>query len=626
MLLCLFIVSFSAPGLMARPADYFLAGTYTNSGITIPYRLFVPQSYSSSVKYPIVLTLHGSGECGTDNVVQITNNRIAEIWAEDTNQARNPCFVFSPQVPDWDHRFPDVDMNQPNGYDFSTTPETSVEMNIMSCLDSLCRAYSIDTNRIYVTGLSMGGWGTWDLIIRFPNMFAAAIPMSGGGDPTEAARIAAVPVWDFHGGADPTVPVQNSQAMAAAFEALGIPVVRVTSNLDGSGGNISRAQLLSDIDSGAIHLYTEYNGAGHAIWPNAYDDPFVPPWLFAKSKAPVTGITVSTFTASPSTILNTSANTILFSATVSGTVTGVTIDLGSLGGANGVAMTAGTAGAYTYSFQAASGVVSGVKSVALHAANTIGTKDAFVSVTVNAPAQATTTIPIYTDAQIYPGFGPVGMSHSAPVEISTGASEGTKCYDYAFTLANWWDDFGFAVNNWSGVFDFSNGDTLEFDVKGPTIANGTVNFSFEEGSQLSTPNVITASAAWKTIKVPLAPLLIQGLDLSKISALYFGISGAQTGTGHVYVDNIRLIELLPSSVNHGLTATHRSIANASGCTIAIYSLKGQKIQTVMIPATPNSVSLADDKFFAANGIHLSKGAYIAKVMMPGISTELKIMR
>jgi poly(3-hydroxybutyrate) depolymerase len=577
----LFAIALFVCGAASRPADYFLRGSHTNAGVTIPYRLFVPLGYVATARYPLIITLHGSGECGTDNQSQILSG-LSEIWAEDTSQARNPCFVFAPQVPDWGSRFPNINMNQGNGYDFSATPETNVEKNIMHCLDSLCSRYSIDTNRIYVLGGSMGAWGTYELVLRYPDKFAAAIPSSGGSDPTEAARIAPVAIWDFHGAVDNTVPTKNSRDMAVAFEAIGTGLVRVVCNRDGSGGNITRAQLKAAIDTGAMHLYTEYIGAGHDIYPMT-GEPFLPLWLFTKSRAPSTGITVSAITASPSILPAGGSSSVTFSATITGTATGVTIDLSSIGGSNGVAMSGGAGGVYTYVTTVSPEVAPGKKSIPIHAINAIGIKDAFANLTISAPAQATSSVNIYTDAQSYPGFGGAGMSHAAPVEIATGGSEGSKCYDFACTLSNWWDDFGFAVNNWAGFFDFANADTLAFDVKGPTIAGATIQFSLQAGTIMSVPKIIPASvSAWKTIKVPLSPIRdYQGLNLSGITALYFGLSGVQTGTGHVYVDNIKILTNIGPAANQIKKTVLSPRTGSLGSRPAVaYALDGKKMQTL----------------------------------------------
>lgn len=263
--------------------DGFVSGSHTYMGTTLPYRLFMPTSYSSAKKYPIVLCLHGSGESGTDNLSQITANRLATSWADPANQVNYPCFVVAPQCPDtgtWS-----------TGLPLPIRPELAAANNI---LDSLAREFAIDTNRFYVTGLSDGGFGTWELITRFPGRFAAAVPMSGGGNPEYAVDFIGVPIWDFHGAVDATVPVQYSREMINALHALGQPVVYTQChNIDCTG--LSDSTINMYVQSHANLLYTEYQNGGHtaAVWNESYDSPYLFPWVFDKYRKQPGAITLS---------------------------------------------------------------------------------------------------------------------------------------------------------------------------------------------------------------------------------------------------------------------------------------------------------------------------------------------
>jgi predicted peptidase len=112
---------------------------------------------------------------------------------------------------------------------------------------------SIDPRRLYVTGLSMGGFGTWDLLSRFPKKVAAAVPICGGADEAQAPAIAKIPVWVFHGGADDVVKTVRSRNIVAALKA-----------------------------AGGSPRYTEYPGVGHGSWDQAYGEPELFPWLFSQ--------------------------------------------------------------------------------------------------------------------------------------------------------------------------------------------------------------------------------------------------------------------------------------------------------------------------------------------------------
>jgi predicted peptidase len=126
---------------------------------------------------------------------------------------------------------------------------------VLDLIEAVCNEYRIDKDRIYLTGVSVGGYGTWDLVSRRPELFAAAIPVSGGGDPAQAAKLAKLPIWAFHGGADPLVPVERARDMIAALK-----------------------------KAGGEPKYTEYKGVGHDAWTPRYRDNEVLDWLFAQKK------------------------------------------------------------------------------------------------------------------------------------------------------------------------------------------------------------------------------------------------------------------------------------------------------------------------------------------------------
>ena len=272
------LLSLAAAGLQAQPAIVakFVPRSHSFQGTTLPYRLFIPDPYNPADRYPVVLALHGSGERGSDNLSQIQNWRLATSWADPVNQAKYPCFVVAPQCPvggEWSN----------------ATPELATANDI---LDSLAREFSIDTNRIYVTGLSMGGYGTWDLIVRFPERFAAAIPMSGGGDVGSVHLGIGVPIWDFHGALDPAVPVGNSRELIGALHDLGRPVIYTHCyNRDCYG--LPDSLIAMAVKSHEDLFYTEYRLGQHIIWNESYDYPYLFPWVFDKYRKRAGAITLS---------------------------------------------------------------------------------------------------------------------------------------------------------------------------------------------------------------------------------------------------------------------------------------------------------------------------------------------
>ena len=236
-------------------AQTFEYEMHTNANIasySMPYRLFIPSGYNTDTSYPLVLFLHGAGERGTDNDVQLTANQGATLWAKTANQASYPCFVVAPQCPynaQW------VNTNWSLGSYSITNIQMSTELKMVKdIIETLETQYNIDASHLYITGLSMGGYGTWDFILRYPSMFKAAIPICGAGDPSKASLISTIPLRVFHSSDDTTVPVSGSRDMVTAINAI---------------GTNSRTEF-----------YTEYTDQGHFSWVNAYNTPDLVSWLF----------------------------------------------------------------------------------------------------------------------------------------------------------------------------------------------------------------------------------------------------------------------------------------------------------------------------------------------------------
>ncbi len=245
--IALFNVSCEAQKLpQSSETKVFEAKIYKDSeGRTMPYRQFVPANYDKNKKYPLVLWLHGAGARGSDNEKQITegNTLGATIWTKPENQAKYPAFVVAPQCPigEW--------------WDSELKPSTQLLM-VVELLKELQKQYSIDADRLYVAGQSMGGYGTWSIITEYPEMFAAAIPLCGGGNRSKAKNLVNVPIWAFHGDADTAVNVSKSREMIEAIRS--------------AGGNPK---------------YTEYKGVGHAVWHQAFAEPELLGWVFAQKRS-----------------------------------------------------------------------------------------------------------------------------------------------------------------------------------------------------------------------------------------------------------------------------------------------------------------------------------------------------
>ena len=207
------------PSCLADDKDKFEARTFTDAaGGKLLYRLLQPKNYDAKtkLKYPLVLFLHGAGERGADNKAQLVHG-MAD-FAANKMMTDYPCFVVAPQCPTGE-KWVDVDWSATK-HDMPDKPASPMRLTLQ-LLDALQKEFSIDAARLYITGLSMGGYGTWDGIQRHPELFAAAVPICGGGDPKLAKKIAAIPIWAFHGDQDEAVPVSGSRDMIAALKTAG---------------------------------------------------------------------------------------------------------------------------------------------------------------------------------------------------------------------------------------------------------------------------------------------------------------------------------------------------------------------------------------------------------------------
>ncbi len=248
--------------------------SHTFQKTTLPYRIFIPENYDATQSYPLMLCLHGAGERGSDNEIQISHHGLAISWTENLIQSQHPCFVVVPQCPvkkRWNY----VDFGK-GSFNMDTVAVGIELLTVINLLDSLLKEFNIDQNRQYVTGLSMGGYGTWDIISRYPERFAAAIPMSGAGDPSKVERFKHIPIWSFHNSGDKIVPVEGSRDMTEAMIRSGLEVIQTL----GMPDNI----LESHISENVQHLYTESPKGNHGPWEQWYGSAKLHKWVFSRSK------------------------------------------------------------------------------------------------------------------------------------------------------------------------------------------------------------------------------------------------------------------------------------------------------------------------------------------------------
>ena len=186
------------------------------SGKPLKYRLIKPVDYKFGKKYPLVLFLHGAGERGDDNAA--TLRHAAKDFSNPQTRSKYPAYVVIPQCPTG-KKWSEVDWSK----DSSELPEepSDAMQSIKELIDEMIENAGVDRNRIYITGLSMGGDGTWDAIARYPGFFAAAAPICGGGDPKTVDKFKSLPIWCFHGAKDPVVKVIRSREMIEALQKVG---------------------------------------------------------------------------------------------------------------------------------------------------------------------------------------------------------------------------------------------------------------------------------------------------------------------------------------------------------------------------------------------------------------------
>jgi len=247
---------FVSPALGAdepEPLKKLHKRVYRNAqGDSIPYRLFIPAGYDPAKRYPVILFLHGMGERGADNELQLKNGEFLRLVRDDVG-AKYPCFLVAPQCP-LTERWADVSSDLKRPHKTPAQPTRALRL-ALEVLDALEKEFSIDPARRYVTGLSMGGFGTFEACLRRPGYFAAAVPICGGADDSRAKDLVGTSFWIFHGANDPIVPVGRSRSIYHLLKAAGARV-----------------------------KYTEYPGVGHNSWTKAYNEPDLPDWLFAQHR------------------------------------------------------------------------------------------------------------------------------------------------------------------------------------------------------------------------------------------------------------------------------------------------------------------------------------------------------
>jgi predicted peptidase len=236
----------------------YLKKVFTDkSGHSLPYRLLPPVITEPNASYPLIVFLHGSGERGIENERQLIHG--GKIFADSLRRIQYPAYVLFPQCPK-DTTWSSVMIDTSRyplilSYDYNTNPAWPMTATI-ELIQSIIQTYPINSKRIYISGLSMGGMGVFEFVYRYPHLFAAAVPICGGGNPSQYdKRVRSVPFKIYHGDADKAVDVEESRRMVKRLKEIG-----------------------------CIVNYTEYPGVGHNSWNNAFADPDFLQWMFQQRR------------------------------------------------------------------------------------------------------------------------------------------------------------------------------------------------------------------------------------------------------------------------------------------------------------------------------------------------------
>lgn len=245
---CIFGVSAAVPNVIKESIPKTFE-SQINAGYSLGYRIYVPADYDASKTYPVLLFLHGAGERGSDNASHM-NSTVQNLFNTRPDTLAQ-TIVVAPQCPAG-QQWVDYPWAKAN-YSSDKIKESKALSTAFEILTSVMNEYSCDRDRVYALGLSMGGYGTWDMLVRHGDTFAAAVPLCGGGDASKADYLKNIPIWTYHGTADPTVQFKGTQEMYNSIVAAGGEKIK----------------------------FNAVEGAGHNVWDAATTNGELIDWLFA---------------------------------------------------------------------------------------------------------------------------------------------------------------------------------------------------------------------------------------------------------------------------------------------------------------------------------------------------------
>lgn len=253
---CLIVLSLLLTSAFAQEALKFKKENFIKGTDTLKYRILYPENFDAGKKYPVVFFLHGSGERGNDNEKQLTHG--SKMFLADNFRNTFPAIVVFPQCSE-NSFWSNVEMETVTGkrfFNFLTggAPTKAMEL-LLGLTDEVIKKPFADQTRIYVGGLSMGGMGTFELLRRKPNTFAAAFPICGGDHVANVKKYKKIPLWIFHGGLDDVVNPQLSYGIYHALKEIG-----------------------------HTPKFTVYPKANHNSWDSTFAEPELMSWLFSQHK------------------------------------------------------------------------------------------------------------------------------------------------------------------------------------------------------------------------------------------------------------------------------------------------------------------------------------------------------
>ena len=245
----------SALKLSAQHQEAYVQEHFISENDTLHYRLMMPKYFESNKHYPVVLFLHGAGERGNDNAKQLIHG--SELFYKIRDSF--PAIIIFPQCPENDY-WSNVKVNRSTkplslSFPVDSAPTKSMTLVMQLVEDLLAKPY-VDKNKVFVGGLSMGGMGTFEILYRKPEVFAAAFTICGAGNPeTTQVYAKTIPMWIFHGANDNVVDPKESVAMVSGI-----------------------------LKNGGKPNFSLYAKDNHNSWDSAFAEPLFIPWLFSNSK------------------------------------------------------------------------------------------------------------------------------------------------------------------------------------------------------------------------------------------------------------------------------------------------------------------------------------------------------